>query len=88
MSLDSLTREDELMSRQHRKLSSVVVLNPNMPRSKTEKKSQVHFLDRFLHVSMQSHDPVWLAQTAFTVFAGERDAAIKWRVAFGGQGGE
>lgn len=71
LSLDSSSREDELMSRNHRKLSSVVVIDPKMPLSKAEMQSRPpHFLDRFLHISLQN-DPVWLAQAAFAVFAGE-----------------
>lgn len=76
LSLDSSSREEELMSRSHRKLSSVVVLDPNMPRSKVDKQSRPpHFLDRFLHISMQN-DPVWLAQAAFAVFAGEMVSSL------------
>ncbi len=76
LSLDSSSREDELMSRSHRRLSSVVVLDPSMPRSKADKQSRPpHFLDRFLHISMQN-DPVWLAQAAFAVFAGELESSL------------
>lgn len=64
-SLDSYSREEELMSRENRKLSTVVVINPT-PRSKPEKKG--HFLERFFHI--QSGDLPRLAQTAFAVFSG------------------
>lgn len=70
-SLDSASREEELMSRDNRKLSTVVVINPAMPRSKTEKRG--HFLERFFHIHLpQPSDLLRLAQTAFAVFAGKR----------------
>lgn len=71
-SLDSYNREEELMSRENRKLSTVVVINPT-PRNKTEKKGQ-HFLERFFHLHLQQpNDLVRLAQTAFAVFSGRPD---------------
>ena len=70
-SRDSATREGELMSRENRKLSTVVVINQSMPRSKAERKG--HFLERFFHIPLQSSsDLSRLAQTAFAVFAGKR----------------
>lgn len=80
-SLDSYNREEELMSRENRKLSTVVVINPT-PRNKTEKRGQ-HFLDRFFHISLQLQqlaqhgDLTRLAQTAFAVFSGTPDS-ICW----------
>lgn len=70
-SLDSYSREEELMSRENRKLSTVVVVNPT-PRNKPEKKG--HFLERFFHI--QSNDLPRLAQTAFAVFSGMPGTAM------------
>ena len=72
ISMDSSSAEEDLLARNHHKLSTVVVLDPDMPRSKTELDMKPpHFLDRFLHIHMLN-DPVWLAQAAFAVFAGKR----------------
>lgn len=69
-SLDNSSREEELMSRDNRTLSTVVVINPAMStRSKPEKRG--HFLDKFLHIPLQqASDLTRLAQAAFAVFSG------------------
>ena len=70
-SLDATSREEAIMSQDYRKLSSVVVINPAMPRGKTEKGGQ--FLERFVHLPLrQSSDLTRLAQTAFAIFSGKR----------------
>ena len=69
-SLDATSREEALMSRENRKLPTVVVINPAAPRGKTEKKG--HFLERFVHLTLQqSSDLPQLAQTAFAIFSGQ-----------------
>lgn len=79
-SLDSSTREDELMSRVHRKLSTVVVINPAVQRNKADRKG--HFLERFFHIPFNHpSDLTRLAQTAFAVFSGNTiDSACTCRV--------
>jgi hypothetical protein len=73
-SLDATTREEALMSRENRRLSTVVVINPTMPRSKAEKKG--HFLERFVHIPLlQSSDLTRLAQTTFAVFSATAPSA-------------
>ena len=68
-SLDSSTRENELMSRANRKLSTVVVIIPAVSRSKPDRKG--HFLERFFHIPLNHpSDLTRLAQTAFAVFSG------------------
>ena len=68
-SLDAATREEALLSRENRKLPTVVVINPAASRGKTDKKG--HFLERFVHLPLhQSSDLPRLAQTAFAIFAG------------------
>lgn len=66
-SLDATTREEALMSRENRKLSTVVVIA--LGRGKAERKG--HFLERFVHLPLQqSSDLLRLAQTAFAIFSG------------------
>ena len=69
-SLDSSSREEELMSRGNRLLSTVVVIQPFMPRGKAEKKG--HYLERFFHLSLQQPSELTrLAQAAFAIFSGK-----------------
>ena len=74
-SLDSTTREETFMSRENRKLSTVVVINPTLTRGKTERKG--HFLERFVHLPLQqSGELLRLAQTAFAIFSGKKTSDL------------
>lgn len=68
-SLDAASREEALMSRDNRRLSTVVVINLTVTRGKTEKKG--HYLEKFVHLPLQNdRDLTRLAQTAFAIFSG------------------
>ena len=62
--------EEKYMESGTRKLSQVVVIQPNMPVAPGADGLQGHYLERFLQLDYEE-DSTWLAEAALAMFAGE-----------------